>query len=257
MANSKAHLEWDLLQTTDFVMEEVIHFEKANEAQLRAKVNSFSKGAVLFQNNRRIRWDQVRDGETYQVMGPEQIQSVRASFHYGGEHRIIEYRNTYDAWIQFHAWAGRNLAITEEDTGIEIARMEVKTDGSYSLVLKNDTQKISLYWDGGFFEIPWRGDDPTFWNDLRDYVDGYRLNLWGPKGWTKPHETTPGTCYAVRRGFRLEVEIVRGEQRLEIEAHRKNVMQRIKATFGDHEWKLVGPRNQVTKKSQLRDGCTF
>jgi hypothetical protein len=53
------------------------------------------------------------------------------------------------------------------------------------------------------------------------------------------------------------VEIVRGDRRIEIDAISENVMRKIKESFGDRAWKLVGPRSQVRTALPLRDGCTY
>jgi hypothetical protein len=52
------------------------HFESSRVEQLGAKVHSFVKGAVLYQNNRRIKWDQTEDGWVYQVMNPIEGQVI-------------------------------------------------------------------------------------------------------------------------------------------------------------------------------------
>lgn len=129
-----------LCDTTIMVKNETenrtIHFEKANESQLRAKVQSLVKGGVLYQNNRRIQWSQVEDGMTYRAMEPSRVPSIKGRFHYGGEDRVIEYRNSRGAWLQFQEWAGRDLMIIEEGTEKTIEPTEVTSDSSCYLLPK-------------------------------------------------------------------------------------------------------------------------
>jgi hypothetical protein len=253
---------WDRTITLQSETDErSIHFQSENENQLRAKVHSFVKGAVLYQRNPRIGWGQTVNGETYQAMQPIEEHTKKGTFIYGNTERDIEFRNERDAWIQLNNWAGKNLALIEEGSNQRVTPREVRADQKYFVVPQEDQRGIRLDWDDSEFEVPKPKDHTVFWNDIRNYVDSWSLRIRGSEGWCDPFNAEVGKLYTVHRHVKgqtlLEVEVVRRGKSIKFDAMKVNPLTEIKKAFGEGDWWLIGPGGRRRTTEQMRDGCVY